>query len=645
MAGECRERSADAGDEVVESRRESQTAPFERFGPGQRAVAHFGRAVSRRLVGARMRFSTQFILDAAVWLVTLYISQVLRFDLVVSMVNLPATAVLALTTIALQGGIGLAMRLYRGKYIYGSFEEVRSLTIATTLVAVPVFAGTLLFGPTFGVPRGTVPLALPMALVSMFAVRYLARLTREVSATSSSAEPVIVFGAGYLGESLIRRMQTDPHSSYDPVAIVDDNKRKLHARIRDVRVMGTLEDLPQLSELTGAKVLVVAIAKADAALLTRVAEVAGPLGIHAKVLPPIDDLLRGVSEVSDLRDLSIEDLLGRRPVDTDVESIAGYLTGKRVMVTGAGGSIGSELCRQISRFNPAELIMLDRDESGLQAAELNVLGHGLLDGRDVVLADIRDTAALKTIFEERRPEVVFHAAALKHLPMLQQYPSEAWKTNVLGTQNVLEAARSVDVAAFINISTDKAADPSSVLGHSKRLAERLTARMGDEIGRPYLSVRFGNVLGSRGSMLPLFTSMIENGGPLTITHPEVTRYFMTIPEACQLVVQAGAIGKPGEVLILDMGKPVRILEIANRMIEMSGRPIEIVYTGLRPGEKLHEVLWTADEDDQRRIHPKISHAVVPPLDPAELDWSYWQQVWADTDLPAAETPDSAGKLS
>lgn len=629
----------------MQSRQESQSTSFARFGPGQRAVAHVGRAVSRRIVGARMRFSTQFLLDAVVWLATLYIAQVLRFDLSWTMVNLPATAVLALATIALQGGIGLAMRLYRGKYIYGSFEEVRSLTIATTLVAVPVFVGTLILGPTFGIPRGTVPLALPMALVSMFAVRYLARLTREVAATSSNAEPVIVYGAGYLGESLIRRMQTDARSSYDPVAIIDDNKRKLHARIRDVRVMGTLEDLPQLSELTGAQVLVVAIAKADAALLTRVAEVAAPLGIHAKVLPPIDDVLKGVSEVSDLRDLSIEDLLGRRPVDTDVESIAGYLSGKRVMVTGAGGSIGSELCRQISRFNPAELIMLDRDESGLQAAELNVLGHGLLDGRDVVLADIRDTAALKTIFEERRPEVVFHAAALKHLPMLQQYPSEAWKTNVLGTQNVLEAARSVDVAAFINISTDKAADPSSVLGHSKRLAERLTARMGDKVGRPYLSVRFGNVLGSRGSMLPLFTSMIENGGPLTITHPEVTRYFMTIPEACQLVVQAGAIGKPGEVLILDMGKPVRILDIAERMIEMSGRPIEIIYTGLRPGEKLHEVLWTAGEDDQRRIHPKISHAVVPPLDPDELDWSHWQQVWADTDLPATDTRDSAGKLS
>jgi len=280
--------------------------------------------------------------------------------------------------------------------------------------------------------------------------------------------------------------------------------------------------------------------------------------------------------------------------------------------------------------------MLDRDETGLQTAELNVFGHGLLDGREVVLADIRDVDALQRIFSERRPEVVFHAAALKHLPMLQQYPEEAWKTNVLGTRNVLDAARSVGVRSFINISTDKAADPESVLGHSKRLAERLTAQFGEDTGLPYLSVRFGNVLGSRGSMLPVFTSMIQNGGPLTLTDPAVTRYFMTIPEACQLVVQAGAIGRAGEVLILDMGEPVRIMDIANRMIEMSGRDVDIVITGLREGEKLHEVLRTKGEEDQRPIHPKISHARVPVLDPQDLAWSRWSQVWG-TPVPMAET--------
>jgi len=371
-----------------------------------------------------------------------------------------------------------------------------------------------------------------------------------------------------------------------------------------------------------------------------VAGIAEPLGLQVKVMPLFEEILKGASKVDDLRDLSIEDLLGRHPVDTDVESIAGYLTGKKVLVTGAGGSIGSELCRQIHRFSPAELIMLDRDETGLQTAELNVFGHGLLDGREVVLADIRDVDALRSIFADRRPDVVFHAAALKHLPMLQQYPEEAWKTNVLGTLNVLNAARSVDVSAFINISTDKAADPESVLGHSKRLAERLTAQFGETIGRPYLSVRFGNVLGSRGSMLPVFTSMIQRGGPLTVTDPEVTRFFMTIPEACQLVVQAGAIGRAGEVLILDMGEPVRIIDIAHRMIEMSGREVEIVITGLREGEKLHEILRTEGEEDARPVHPKISHARVPVLDPTDLRWSEWSRVWSgDVANPTESDPE------
>jgi dTDP-glucose 4,6-dehydratase len=268
-------------------------------------------------------------------------------------------------------------------------------------------------------------------------------------------------------------------------------------------------------------------------------------------------------------------------------------------------------------------MMLDRDETALQEVQLTITGHGLLDSDEVLLSDIRDEDALGAIFANRRPQVVFHAAALKHLSMLEQYPDEAWKTNVLGTLNVLRASMQQGVETFVNISTDKAANPTSVLGHSKRVAEKLTAWAAEQSGRPYISVRFGNVLGSRGSMLPLFSSMIDAGGPLTITHPDVTRYFMTIPEACQLVVQAGGIGSPGEVLILDMGEPVRIIDVAHRMIEMSGKDIEIVYTGLRPGEKLHEVLVGEDESDERPIHPKIAHARIEPLAPERLNRIGW----------------------
>jgi dTDP-glucose 4,6-dehydratase len=341
------------------------------------------------------------------------------------------------------------------------------------------------------------------------------------------------------------------------------------------------------------------------------------------VMPLLSEILEDGMRLTDLRDVAIEDVIGRQPVDTEVESIAGYVAGKRVLVTGAGGSIGGELCRQLSKYGPQELIMLDRDETGLHGVQMTISGHGLLDSDDVVLADIRDKEAIQEIFDHRRPEVVFHAAALKHLPMLEQYPEEAWKTNVQGTLNVLTAARSIGVKTFVNISTDKAANPISVLGHSKRTAERLTAWAAVQSGESYLSVRFGNVIGSRGSVLPTFITQIEAGGPVTVTHPEVTRYFMTIPEACQLVIQAGAIGRPGEALILDMGHPIKILDVAKRVIARSGRPTAIVFTGLRDGEKLHEELFGRREHDDRPFHPKVTHTAVPPLDPDALDLERW----------------------
>jgi len=321
----------------------------------------------------------------------------------------------------------------------------------------------------------------------------------------------------------------------------------------------------------------------------------------------------------DLDSLDLHGLIGTRPAAADLEGVDELVRGRRILVTGAGGSIGSELCRQLARFEPAEVIMLDRDETALQHVQVSVAGHGLLDTRDVVLADIRDADAIERIMSERRPDVVFHAAALKHLPMLEQYPDEAWKTNVLGTRNVLRAAVAAQVSTLVNISTDKAANPTSVLGQTKRIAERLTAWTAAETGLPYVSVRFGNVLGSRGSMIPLFADLIRAGRPVTVTHPDATRYFMTIPEACHLVIQAAAIAEPGEVLVLDMGEPVRILDVAKRMLEALGGPSDIVFTGLRPGEKLHEELIGNGETERRPVHPKISHASVPPLPPIHLE--------------------------
>lgn len=316
--------------------------------------------------------------------------------------------------------------------------------------------------------------------------------------------------------------------------------------------------------------------------------------------------------------LGLNDLLGRVELHTDVAEFSRYVSGRRVLITGAGGSIGSELARQVHELAPAEIILLDRDESALHGVQLAIYGYGLLDTPDIVLACIRDKTALRRVFARHRPHVVLHAAALKHLPLLEQYPDEAWKTNVIGTHHLLDLSAEYAVERFVNVSTDKAADPTSVLGVTKRAAEQLTAWYGENANGTYLSVRFGNVLDSRGSVLHTFRTQIERGGPVTVTHPEVTRYLMTIPEACELVLHAGAVGRDGEVLVLDMGQPVRILDLARQLIARSGKAIDVVFTGLRPNEKLHEELFGVDEVAVRHRHPLISHVQVPPLAPEQL---------------------------
>ena len=565
-----------------------------------------------------------FVCDAAAWAIGILAALVLRFDFNVMRIHWGWTFALIGVTVALQLAWGWLSWLYRSRYEVGSFDEVRALVFDVVGVMVLAWGFAYLVGYGNGIPRSTMIIAAPIAFSMMGVVRYLIRLSAEQHMKpGAGAERVLLYGAGYLGHQTAKRLLTDPVASSLPVGFLDEDPLKRNLEVRGVRVLGGLRDLERAAIETRATALIVCIGDADAMLMRQIDEAADKIGLKVMVLPPLEQLLNNKSSIAEVRELSIEDLIGRHPVRLETESIAQYLQDRTVLVTGAGGSIGSELCRQLARFAPKELILLDRDETSLQATQLAISGHGLLDTRDVVLADIRDSEMLMRIFAERQPEVVFHAAALKHLPMLEQYPDEAWKTNVVGTLNVLRAAQSVGVTTFVNISTDKAENPTSVLGHSKRVAEKLTAWMAESTGQRYLSVRFGNVIGSRGSMLPTFRALIDAGGPLTVTHPDVTRFFMTIPEACQLVIQAGGIGRPGEVLILDMGEPVRILDVATRMIAQSGKPIEIVFTGLRHGEKLHEELTGKGEGNERPFHPKISHAVVSSMSPEVLDHAGW----------------------
>lgn len=549
----------------------------------------------------------------------------LRHEFDLHAISWIAILLLGVSAALLHTAASLVLGLYAGRYKYGSLEEVRSLSFAVLGVTILLTTVVTAFGPNFGIPRSTVLIAFPLALLMMFGVRYLHRLAADEKKRPKLGTPTLVVGAGDAGELMVRNMMSDPLSPLRPVGILDDNPVKKRLHLHGVPVLGSTNKIEKVARTTGAEVLVLAVASANAALLRKWSDAGVEAGLRVMVIPTVSQLASGEASLSDLRSINIEDLLGRTPVNTRIEDVAGYITGKRVLVTGAGGSIGSELCHQLYKFGPKELIMLDRDETGLQQAQIGTVGHGLLDTQDVVLADIREADVLNDIFRERKPEVVFHAAALKHLPMLEQYPDEAWKTNVLGTLNVVNASRAVGVSTLVNVSTDKAANPTSVLGHSKRVAEKITSWAAEDTGMRYLSVRFGNVIGSRGSMLPTFQSLIASGGPLTVTHPDATRYFMTIPEACQLVIQAGGIGRPGEVLILDMGEPVRILDVARRMIAMSGKKIEIVFTGLREGEKLHEVLVGTQEDLERPFHPQISHTRANPISPERLDKAGWME--------------------
>ncbi|MEX5273580.1 nucleoside-diphosphate sugar epimerase/dehydratase [Kocuria sp. CPCC 205235] len=568
----------------------------------------------------------QMILDSAAWIVAMCVAVLLRYEMNVQFVSVGGLVITCAVAVACQMVVGFSFALYKGRYSFGSFEEAKLLVVVTVIVTAILEVVLLVFGVAMGIPRSIGFIAFPFACLFMAAFRYLKRMYQESTAKPGvEAQHVVVFGAGYLGTFLVHRMMQDPSSEFLPVALIDDDPAKKHLRISSVPVMGTLHDVAHVLEATRSAVLIVAISDVEPRLMRRVSDAVAGTNTRVMTVPPLTDMLTANKQSVDLRDIAMEDLIGRRPVDIHVHAIAGYVTGKRVLVTGAGGSIGSELCRQLVGFEPAELIMLDRDETGLQSTQLSITGRGLLDGKDTVLADIRDTESLEHIFEKRQPEVVFHAAALKHVSLLEQFPDEAWKTNVMGTLNVLNAAANVDVDVFVNVSTDKAANPTTALGHSKRVAEKLTAWMAGQTGKRYASVRFGNVFGSRGSMLPLFAEQIRQGGPITVTHADATRYFMTIPEACQLVIQAGAIASGGEVLILDMGEPVRILDIAERLRTMSGREdVEIVITGLRHGEKLHEDLIGAGESDERPLHPKISHARAERLDPAHLDRHVWK---------------------
>lgn len=555
------------------------------------------------------------IADATLWIIAIVVGTFLRYDFGVTQTLTSTVLTFGASAAVIHVMVGHLVGPYRQGHERGSFGEVvdlaRAVAITTLLVAVAVFV----VHDRVELPRSVPVIGGIGALVCMLTVRTVVRtwhVRQRSRAVPGDAIPIIVLGAGSGGRMLVHALH-DPASGYRPVALLDDDRRKHGRRIGPLQVSGTKDDLEAVAERTGARAVAIAIPSAASPFVRDVSNRADALGLQVLVLPSASELLGRVG-AADLRSLNLADLLGRRPTELDKVAIEDSIRGKVVLVTGAGGSIGSELCRQISQYSPARLILLDRDESALHATQLSLTGQALLEGDDMILVDIRDGGAVGEALAACRPDVVFHAAALKHLSLLERFPLEAYKSNVVGTRNVLAAAMAAGVGTFVNISTDKAADPTSVLGCSKRVAERLTAGYAARAAGTYVSVRFGNVLGSRGSVLEAFTAQIERGGPVTVTHPDVRRFFMLIPEAAQLVLQASAIGRDGDVLILDMGEQVRILDVARMLIKRSGRPdIGVKFTGLRTGEKLAEDLFSHQEVRHATSHDLVSKVSVPAL--------------------------------
>lgn len=587
----------------------------------QLAAERFGNSRSFHSITS----TTQFVLDILAWVLAVTIALVMRSYLqaapdIGKIVKDSLIRVLP-TVSVVQAITGYVVGIYRRRWRYGSFDEVKGLILSALITTIILWVIRFFDTSVDAFPRSAIIAGGILGLFFTAASRYSWRLIREQlrRPSAQNSTKLIIYGAGEGGIQIVNTMLRNPSSQYLPVAFLDDNPKTHRLRISGVPVLGGRSEIAKATQRTGATTLLIAIPSADSTVVNEIVDIARDSKLSVKILPVVQSLDDRQVDAADIRDLTDEDLLGRRRIKINLDEISQFLVNRRVLVTGAGGSIGSELCRQLVRFNPSEIIMLDRDESALHEVQLSIYGRALLDTPQTVLADLRDERAINEVFDTRKPHVVFHAAALKHLPLLERYPHEAYQTNVLGTATVLNAAQRTGVEVFVNISTDKAANPISVLGFSKRIAERLTADLAARTKQgKYISVRFGNVLGSRGSVLMSFRDQITKGGPVTVTHRGVTRYFMTISEAVQLVVQAGAIGQSGEVLVLDMGKPVNIHDVAEQLVKNSGKPIKIEVVGLRVGEKVHEELFADGETDERPRHPLISHVAAKPIDQASL---------------------------
>ncbi len=509
--------------------------------------------------------------------------------------------------------------LYRGLWRFASLPDLFNILKASILGTLVIALALVLYNRIESVPR-TVFFLYPLLLTALLGgPRILYRLWKDngLAFAGDGRKRVLVLGAGRSADMLVREIRRD--NQYEVVGFLDDNKRLKGARLHGIRVLGGMDRLAQVVERMGIELVLIAIPSATDQQMQRIVGLCEDAGVPFLTLPKLGELVSGKRVATHLKEVAIEDLLGRECVQLDWDRIAGDLSGQCILVTGGGGSIGSELCRQLARISPARLVILEHSEHNLYEVERRLRAEFPDLLLNVHLVDICDPATCEQVFRRHVPEVVFHAAAYKHVPLLEGQVRDAVLNNVLGTRNVADAADRYGVGTFVLISTDKAVNPTNVMGATKRLAEKYCQSLDQRSNTRYITVRFGNVLNSAGSVVPLFQEQIRRGGPVTVTHPDVTRYFMTIPEAAQLIMQAAVQGEGGEIFVLDMGQPIRIQFLAEQMIRLSGnqpgRDIQIIYTGLRPGEKLYEELFHESENCKPTRHSKILLARSRPVDP------------------------------
>ncbi|WP_427337959.1 polysaccharide biosynthesis protein [Caloranaerobacter sp. DY30410] len=559
----------------------------------------------------KLRTIYLIIIDVVLINLAFYLAFYLRFDGILPSEYFPKYLdnILAITVIKIF--VFYYFKLYKSLWKYASVEELVQIVVATVVANAAVLS--YLFIKQIHLPRSIYILVTMIDMMLIGGIRFSYRILRRVKnrdfKISSNEKRIMIIGAGDAGAMVIRELKNHKELNSKPVAIIDDDEKKEGQRINGVPVLGQRWDIVSVARKKKIDEIIIAIPSASKKDIREIVEECKRTKCKLKILPGMFELIDGKVTINDIRDVQIEDLLGREQVKLNIEEISGYLKNKKVLVTGGGGSIGSELCRQIARFKPNELIILDIYENNAYDLQ-NELKRKYKDlNLKVVIASVREKERIEEIMERFKPDVIFHAAAHKHVPLMEDNPKEAVKNNVFGTLNVAQAADKYGVEKFVLISTDKAVNPTNVMGATKRICEMIVQSIDKVSKTEFVAVRFGNVLGSNGSVIPLFKKQIAEGGPVTVTHPEVIRYFMTIPEAAQLVIQAGAMAQGGEIFVLDMGEPVKIVDLARDLIKLSGfEPdvdIPIEFIGLRPGEKLYEELLLDEEGITSTRHEKI----------------------------------------